>query len=58
MLPVTSRLSHKKNEVLGEGVGSTANIGATIKETLKAVRRLRGIVPKTGGNGGTPAPNP
>jgi len=35
----------EKNTALDEGVGSTANIGATVKETLQAVRRLRGIVP-------------
>ena len=34
-----------KNEALDAGVGATANIGATVKDTLKAVRRLRGIVP-------------
>lgn len=35
----------QKNEALDEGVGATANIGATVRETLKAVRRLRGIMP-------------
>ena len=35
----------QKNEALDEGVGATADIGATVRETLKAVRRLRGIVP-------------
>lgn len=34
-----------KNEALDAGVGATANIGATVKQTLQAVRRLRGIVP-------------
>lgn len=35
----------QKNTAFDERVGATANIGATVKETLKAVRRLRGIVP-------------
>ena len=35
----------QKNTAMDEGVGATANIGTIVKETLKAVRRLRGIVP-------------
>ncbi|MBS1796896.1 MAG: hypothetical protein JSS81_23925 [Acidobacteria bacterium] len=35
----------QKNTASTTGVGATAKIGATIRDTLKAVRRLRGIVP-------------
>ena len=35
----------QKNEALDERVGATASVGATVRETLQAVRRLRGIVP-------------
>jgi hypothetical protein len=35
----------QKNAALDKGLGATADIGATIRETLSAVRRLRGIVP-------------
>ena len=35
----------QKNVAIDHGVGATASIGATLKATLKAVRRLRGIVP-------------
>ena len=35
----------EKNTALADSVGATANIGATVEETLNAMRRLRGIVP-------------
>jgi len=35
----------RKNTAFDEGVGATANIGETVKDTLHAIRRLRGIVP-------------
>jgi len=35
----------QKNTALHQGVGATASIGTTVRATLKAVRRLRGIVP-------------
>ena len=35
----------QKNVALDEGVGATANIGVTVKNTLNALRRLRGIIP-------------
>ncbi len=35
----------QKNAALDLGVGATANIGATVRNALKAARRLRGIVP-------------
>lgn len=35
----------QKNVALDEGIGATANIGVTVKNTLNALRRLRGIIP-------------
>lgn len=35
----------QKNSARHNGVGATANIGTTVRATLRAVRRLRGIVP-------------
>lgn len=35
----------RKNEALDERVGATANLGAIVKNLLKALRRLRGIIP-------------